>query len=258
MIKKPVLLFAFAVTLLCSLTYFYLNRQYNPKVIASIENYQFTKEVLDELITPLNRHMFVFEPNYNIITFPNILSKQQCDTIISNASHDLSPSLLGKEMDAYERDAVRKSKTCWLDSTQCPLDDYITDWIISYLQPYFPKIDKSWMERLQVVEYEPGGKFLEHWDNSWNKTEKDPRFATFLFYLNEDYDGGETIFPLLKRGVKGKIGTGLVFYNIDPYSKQIIAESLHVGNTVRKGNKWIATKWVHLQPLELDEQKRSY
>ena len=259
-ISKTAVCFALIVTFICSCIYFYITRQYNPKVLAKIENYSFTKEVLDELITPENRHRFVFEPNYNILTFPNLLSPEQCDELMQVASRSQGPSELQTDTPYAERDEVRKSKTSWLTSDQTQVDTFITNWIISYLKPYFPNVDEGWMEKLQVVEYEPNGKFLEHWDNSWKQdvhnpksqvseargTQKSLRLVTFLFYLTEDYEGGETIFPLLKRGVKGKKGMCLVFYNIDPYTKLIIAESLHIANRVRRGKKWIATKWVRL------------
>ena len=54
-------------------------------------------------------------------------------------------------------------------------------------------------ENLQLVHYEGGQQYTDHHDfslsNIGHGNDQNARFATILFYLNDDMSGGETSFP---------------------------------------------------------------
>lgn len=70
------------------------------------------------------------------------------------------------------------------------------------------------------------------------------RIATFLMYLNDVPEGGSTIFPELNLKVAPKKRDALVFYNCKP-NGEVDPLSMHQGEKVYKGPKWIAIKLVN-------------
>ncbi len=119
-------------------------------------------------------------------------------------------------------------------------------------------IDASHQEALQVAVYEPRGMFVEHYDACPTMAE-DPdncdrmnqgagqRRATLLVYLNDGFAGGETEFVKIGLKIRPERGKGILFWDTDG-DENIIASSMHRGNPVLSGEKWIATKWTHKRP----------
>jgi predicted 2-oxoglutarate/Fe(II)-dependent dioxygenase YbiX len=108
-------------------------------------------------------------------------------------------------------------------------------------------------EDLQIVSYKPGGFFTPHYDACDGKKDycqrmdgsAGPRLFTYLIYLNDDFEGGETVFPKLNKSVKPKKGKCVIFQStVSPPDSRIILEALHGGNPVTSGNKWICNKWI--------------
>jgi hypothetical protein len=69
------------------------------------------------------------------------------------------------------------------------------------------------------------------------------RCYTFLTYLNDDYDGGETDFPLLGVRHKARRGDGLLFANALP-SGERDPRSMHAGLPPTRGEKWVLSQFV--------------
>lgn len=78
----------------------------------------------------------------------------------------------------------------------------------------------------RMYKYYPGQYFKQHVDGATKKPNGDRSLYTFIMYLNEDYEGGETSFDFAK--IKGKRGMGLIF----PH------KLLHVGEEVTSGIKY--------------------
>jgi len=115
-------------------------------------------------------------------------------------------------------------------------------------------------EDLQCVRYQKGGIFKEHFDAYTNeelpaiyKQGNRQRFSTFLIYLNDDFTGGETTFPKLKKTVIPEKGKAIYFKNIDA-NHVIIPESLHKGSRLKSGEKWIANIWIDVEAPYVEEQ----
>ncbi len=103
-------------------------------------------------------------------------------------------------------------------------------------------------EPLQVLRYAPGEQYHEHSDALPQVPPHQQRVLTFLVYLDDDYEGGETAFPRLGINVRGKTGDGLLFRNAssngvpDP-------RSVHAGLPVTRGVKHLASRWIRATPL---------
>jgi prolyl 4-hydroxylase len=103
------------------------------------------------------------------------------------------------------------------------------------------------LEEPQVLHYAVGQQFTRHYDYL---DPSDPqietagqRLATFLAYLNDDYEGGETEFATLNLKHKGTAGGALYFANLladgTPDTR-----SIHAGLPPRVGEKWVFSQWV--------------
>jgi hypothetical protein len=77
---------------------------------------------------------------------------------------------------------------------------------------------------------------------------KGDRIATFLLYLNDDYDGGELVFPHAGVRHRGKTGDGVYFAHVDA-SGQPDRRSLHAALPILRNEKFILSQWIHDRPF---------
>jgi hypothetical protein len=112
-------------------------------------------------------------------------------------------------------------------------------------------------EPTNILHYARGQEYARHFD--FIRPEEEAGFAhelrtigqrvvTFLIYLNDDYEGGETEFPFLSWRFKGKTGDALVWWNLSAAGEREPL-SLHAGLPVTKGEKWLFSKWVRQRPV---------
>jgi hypothetical protein len=113
-----------------------------------------------------------------------------------------------------------------------------------------------YFEPITVLHYDAGEEITEHFDFVDPKVpdydreiaEKGQRFVTFLIYLNDDYEGGETEFPRSGVSHKGRRRDGLYFINMLPDGSADV-RTLHAGRPPRNGEKWIVSQFVRNRPL---------
>jgi prolyl 4-hydroxylase len=111
-------------------------------------------------------------------------------------------------------------------------------------------------EGIQVLNYKVGGEYRPHYDyfppeqpgSKVHTGESGQRVATLIVYLNDVPSGGETIFPQAGVSVLPKLGNGVYFKYMNS-RQQLDSMSLHGGEPVRQGEKWIITKWVRERPF---------
>lgn len=96
-------------------------------------------------------------------------------------------------------------------------------------------------EPLVILRYEPGQQYREHHDGL--PGEANQRSRTVIAYLNDGYDGGETSFSAAELAIKGSTGDAISFVNTLPDGR-IDERSRHAGQPVRRGSKWICTRWI--------------
>ena len=73
--------------------------------------------------------------------------------------------------------------------------------------------------------------------------EQGQRMITFLLYLNDGYEGGETTFPELGIVHRGVAGDGLYFINAHP-DLSPDRRMLHTGSPPTAGEKWVVTQFI--------------
>ncbi len=107
------------------------------------------------------------------------------------------------------------------------------------------------LEHTNVLHYAAGQEFARHYDfldpqlpgQAQEIALKGQRVATFLVYLNEDYSGGETEFPLLKQRFRCPSGGALLFFDVEP-SGAPDRRTLHAGLAPVSGEKWLLSQWI--------------
>ena len=107
------------------------------------------------------------------------------------------------------------------------------------------------MEGATVLHYDVGEQIANHYDFIDPATPgyeeevrvRGERIVTFLVYLNDDYDGGETDFPRLGVCYKGRRGEGLYFANALPSGAPDL-RSWHAGRPPLRGEKWILSQFI--------------
>lgn len=98
---------------------------------------------------------------------------------------------------------------------------------------FLPKVHEEYKlldfnEMFRMYKYTPGQRFKMHRDGSFIRNEEEKSFYTFLIYLNDDFEGGETDFENLFTVVPKK-GTALVFYH----------PQRHEGKMLISGTKYV-------------------
>jgi prolyl 4-hydroxylase len=107
------------------------------------------------------------------------------------------------------------------------------------------------MEAPAVLHYAVGEEAVNHYDfvnpaapdYAGEIARNGQRIVTFLVYLNDDYEGGETSFPTLGFSHKGRRGQGLFFVNAHA-DMQPDRRMLHAGRPPRRGEKWIVSQFI--------------
>jgi len=144
----------------------------------------------------------------------------------------------------------RTSETCDLDSAD-PLVAEVERKISDLLG-----LPLEHGEPLQGQRYAPGQEFRPHTD-TFNPggydfllhTERGgQRSWTAMIYLNEPGDGGATRFKTIGKTVLPETGKLLTWNNLLPSGAPNPA-TLHQGMKVRRGTKYVLTKWFREQPL---------
>ncbi|KAG7022241.1 putative prolyl 4-hydroxylase 7 [Cucurbita argyrosperma subsp. argyrosperma] len=115
-------------------------------------------------------------------------------------------------------------------------------------------------EPIQILRYENGQQYVPHFDffqDPVNVAAGGHRIATVLMYLSNVERGGETVFPdspvLLSPNancsLKPKKGDALLFFSLHP-NVTTDPTSYHGSCPVIEGEKWSATKWIHMLPVD--------
>ena len=181
----------------------------------------------------------------HVIVLGGLLSDEECDALIELARPRLSRSLtVATETGGEAMNPDRTSDGMFFEREETELVARIEARIARLLN--WPL---EYGEGLQVLCYGPGAEYKPHYDYF---DPSDPgsasilarggqRVGTLILYLNEPEQGGGTSFPDADFEVAPKRGNGVFFSYPQPDPS---TRTLHGGEPVRVGEKWIATKWL--------------
>ncbi len=182
--------------------------------------------------------------NYTIRTFDDFLTHEECDYIIKKATaKGFQQSKVTALKNGNKVDIPSTSRT----STNVFLktDDALLKKIDYQTQLITQKPIENF-ETLQVVKYDGGQFYNEHFDATHHDTKGGLRYCTLLIYLNDDFEDGTTYFPMLDKHCVPKKGSAVLFYDVCawPFYNCIHPMSKHAGITPKNGIKYVCNKWV--------------
>lgn len=111
------------------------------------------------------------------------------------------------------------------------------------------------MEPTNFLHYEVGQEFVPHHDYldedepgyAEDMARRGQRVSTFLIYLNEAFEAGETDFPVAGVRHKPAKGGALWFHNVLADGRPD-RRTLHAGLPPISGEKWILSQWIRRPP----------
>jgi predicted 2-oxoglutarate/Fe(II)-dependent dioxygenase YbiX len=138
----------------------------------------------------------VFVPD-RIFTVSNVLSPEECAEYISLTENiGYTPAGLTVGQDEYMMAPnVRNNDRVILDDEQRAAD------LWRRIAEYVPATIDNWTaiglnERLRFYRYDPGQRFAPHGDGAYMRRNGDGSRLTFMIYLNDGFEGGDTRFYL--------------------------------------------------------------
>ncbi|MEM1050544.1 MAG: 2OG-Fe(II) oxygenase [Pseudomonadota bacterium] len=187
-------------------------------------------------------------PNSKVELFhlKGFLSPQHCQDLITLIDKDRHPSTIAdSNNDVY----FRTSETC---------DFAREESAVQKLEELFQKlngIDPMLGEPVQGQRYDVGQEFKAHTDYFTPGTADFEKFCstsgqrswTFMIYLNEVEAGGATRFKVVGKIFQPEVGK-LVCWNNRRSNGEPNPDTLHHGMKVRKGVKYVVTKWYRERP----------
>jgi len=193
-------------------------------------------------------HKQVLSAAPRIVVIDDFISRAVCDWIIARGRGRTAPAMVfGHDVSAAEADAGRSNTAFEFGFLDLDLVMLLVRARIAATIG-FPV---AAFEPVQVLHYETGQRFARHHDyldpnlpgHAADIARRGQRAITFLIYLNEDFDAGETHFPHV--GVRRRCGVGgaLYFGNIDPAGAPD-RRTLHEGLAPTRGEKWLLSQWI--------------
>jgi prolyl 4-hydroxylase len=179
------------------------------------------------------------------VVYGNFLSPVECAALIAYAEGRMRSS---KVVDRATGKAVvheaRTSSSTFLKRGQFDLVSAIEQRISNVVG-----LPVENGEGMQILRYDVGQEYRKHYDYFNPERETTPhhikrggqRIATFLMYLNTPEGGGNTTFPHAGISVGAVQGNALLFRYDTPTPA---TKTLHCGEPVTSGVKWVATKWI--------------
>jgi len=178
-----------------------------------------------------------------MFTIPQFLTNEECDHIVRlTEAGSTRSSVAGTGAQAIKYDEGRTSSTAVLLDTD-PIVSQVNQKMYTELG-----IEGPYSEPTQGQIYEVGQEFRHHQDAFGKDAyhnhclSSGQRTWTFMIYLNDVEEGGETDFPTLQKTITPVKGTAVVWKNSNGTGSENPA-ALHAGLPVKQGRKVIITKW---------------
>jgi len=162
-------------------------------------------------------------------TVDDALPGQLCDTYARRAREacaEVAP-IVGR--DGVEIDLATRNNTrvMWDDAAEA---DSLLARVASSVPPSLSGLRLCGANpRLRLYRYGPGERHGAHWDSVVELPDGRTSLLTLVFYLNDDFTGGDTDFPELGRRIAPRKGRVLLFQH----------RILHEATTVQAGEKLV-------------------
>ncbi|KGP92301.1 2OG-Fe(II) oxygenase [Pontibacillus chungwhensis BH030062] len=173
-----------------------------------------------------------------VVVIDNVASDEECDGLMALSQDRLRRSKIGQ---SRETNDMRTSSGMFFEENENSLVERMETRLSTIMN-----IPTQHADGLQILHYQPGQEYKAHHD--FFKQSDNNRISTLVLYLNDVEEGGETLFPELGLSVTPKKGMA-VYFEYFYQDEELNNKTLHSGNPVVKGEKWIATQWMRRKPI---------
>ena len=193
----------------------------------------------------------VFSAEPRIAVVKGFISAPTCDWLTRLGKPHL------KQAEIFDRDSGDLRYDGKRSNSAADLGLARTDMVLAFVRARIAalaEVPVVALETSQILHYEVGQEFSPHHDFldvsfpglARQVASHGQRALTLLIYLNEDYEGGDTAFPVLGRSFKGRKGDALIFWNLteDGAPDQ---RTLHTGTAPSSGEKWLLSQWIRIR-----------
>lgn len=179
---------------------------------------------------------------------PGLAPLAACRWLVSRADGRLQPALVYDSVTRTSQVHEMRTNTMALfDYSSLDVVQFLVQWRMAQTCGY----PMQHFELPMILNYRVGQQITPHFDfidaqaadYTQQIAELGQRMITFLFYLNDEYEGGETTFPELGIIHRGRAGEGLYFINAHP-DLTPDRRMLHTGSPPSSGEKWIITQFI--------------
>ena len=185
-------------------------------------------------------------PDPAVHVFDKVFSDEECEFIRLTGLPYLHPSKTYAEEGSMKRSRERTSNDAVLFP---PMEDPAL-LVLQSRMCDLAELPLSYAESAVVLRYQPGQEYFPHRDYlppseyiSVSAGGPGDRQKTAIAYLNPVQSGGSTRFPDLNLEIEPEAGSVLIFENLSADGKPK-SSSIHTGEPVRAGEKWIMTLWI--------------
>ena len=168
-----------------------------------------------------------------VFVIPNFLTPEECDQHIAiSEGIGYVDAPITTSAGFVMRKDIRDNLRVMHDDVELATQLY------ARLEPFMPQTWLVWHvcglnERLRYYRYDVGQKFEPHFDGCFRRSNVEESLFTFMIYLNDGFQGGETNFyrqsGRLHLSVTPEQGKALIFWH----------QQLHEGAPVREGRKYV-------------------
>jgi prolyl 4-hydroxylase len=188
-----------------------------------------------------------------ILFVKNFASPAICERLIELARPRMQAAQI------YDRESGKTRYDDTRTNTDCPIMLPFSDLVLALVRARIAALIRMpvpFFEIPMMLHYKPGETYAPHHDYlddanpafSAEIAQNGQRVVTFLLYLNDGFEGGETEFPLVGVRCKGNKGDALCFWNVLP-SGSADRQTIHAGLPPTSGEKWLLSQWVRNIPM---------
>lgn len=173
------------------------------------------------------------EPAHHLFTLHDVLSPEACQALIAESEErGYAEAPITTAVGFVMRPDIRNNTRVMFDDVERAASMW------ARVREHMPEDVGGWTpcglnERFRFYRYDPGQRFDWHYDGSFVRNRNERSVLSLLFYLNDDFEGGETRFELPRRGTRLTVvpsrGAALAFEH----------RIRHTGASVTAGRKYV-------------------
>tara|TARA_Y100001972_G_scaffold95960_1_gene118265 strand:+ start:1610 stop:2239 length:630 start_codon:yes stop_codon:yes gene_type:complete len=194
--------------------------------------------------------MMLYNPYDLIIIKENIIPPNNIEELmlLTNNTKDITnATVINKDKEGGSEENLETRNTLWYAITEelaKNLEQAVAQCFREHVAPRYNCQFKAY-EPVQFLGYPPGGHYKGHNDGeSFNYETRQwercmPRDISFLFYLNDQYGGGELEFGDLGLTIKPKKGMMIAFPSYKEFAHKV--------HPVTWGHRYTLVSWVATQ-----------